>query len=394
MADRIVVAGASLAGLRGAQALRDEGYAGEVLVIGAEQHAPYRRPPLSKELAAGGQGAEFTAFAQADVDATFRLGRTIVRLDMPGRAVVLDDGARETFDALLIATGSTPRRLPGTEGLDGVHVLRTLDDALALMEALAGGPRVVVVGGGFIGCEVASGARARGLDVTLVTPQAHLMPALGERFSAVIDALHRDAGVDLRFGRGVSGVEGTGRAERVRLDDGSAIDADLVVVGIGVEPATGWLENTGLDVTNGVLCDVSLLAVGGGGDIAAAGDLARWPYPRYGNEPLRVEHWVNGVESAQHAARTLVHGVQAAGAYEPDLYFWTEQHGVHLQSVGQPGRGDDVVVLEGSLEARSFAAVVGRNGRAIGAVAIDQVSAFTNRCRQPVLEEAALAGLG
>ena len=143
----------------------------------------------------------------------------------------------------------------------------------------------------------------------------------------------------------------------MRLDDGTAIDADLVVVGIGVEPATGWLENTGLDVTNGVLCDVALLAVGGGGDIAAAGDLARWPYPRYGDEPLRVEHWVNGVESAQHAARTLVHGVQAAGAYEPDLYFWTEQHGVHLQSVGQPGRGDEVVV-QGSLEERSFAAVV------------------------------------
>ena len=393
MADRIVVAGASLAGLRGAQALRDEGYAGEVLVIGNEARPPYRRPPLSKELAAGGQGEEFTAFAQADVDATFLLGRTIVRLDLPGGAVVLDDGARETFDALLIATGATPRRLPGTDGLAGVHVLRTLDDALAIMDALAGGPRVAVVGGGFIGCEVASGARARGLDVTLVTPHEHLMPALGERFSTVIDALHRDAGVDLRIGRKVTGVEGAGRAERVRLDDGTGLDADLVIVGIGVEPATGWLENTGLDVANGVLCDIALLAIGGGGNIAAAGDLARWPYPRYGDEPLRVEHWVNGVESAQHAARALVHGVEAAGAYEPDLYFWTEQHGVHLQSVGQPGRGDEIVVLEGSLEERSFAAVVGRGGRAIGAVAVDKVSAFTNRCRQPVLEELALAGL-
>jgi NADPH-dependent 2,4-dienoyl-CoA reductase/sulfur reductase-like enzyme len=182
--------------------------------------------------------------------------------------------------------------------------------------------------------------------------------------------------------------------ERVRLDDGTVLEADVVVLGIGVEPATEWLANSGLDTANGIRCDAALLAVGSEGTIAAAGDLARWPYPRYGDEPMRVEHWANAVESAYHAARALVHGAEAAGGYEPDLYFWTMQHGVHVQSVGMPTAGDEVVVVDGSEEERSFAAVVGRDGRAVGAVAFDRQSAFTNVCRPAVAAAAPLAGLG
>jgi NADPH-dependent 2,4-dienoyl-CoA reductase/sulfur reductase-like enzyme len=392
-AARLVIVGGSLAGFRGAQAVRDLGFEGELVLVGAEERAPYRRPPLSKELLSGVTGPEGTDLKDDELDATLLLGRDAVRLDLANSSVVLDDGGRQRFDRLLIATGAKPRRLPGTDDLPGVHVLRTLDDALAIVDACASRPRVCVVGGGFIGCEVAASMRERDLPVTLVAPGAQLMPALGRRFAPLVEGLHRDGGVDVRLGRRVSAVEGAGRAERVRLDDDSTIEADLVIVGIGVEPVTGWLQNVGLDTSDGVLCDASLLAVGGGGAIAAAGDLARWPYPRFAEEPLRVEHWTSAVESSQHAARALVRGADEAGAYEPDLYFWSMQHAVHIQSLGMPHLGDEVVIIDGSEEERSFAAIFGRAGIAVGAIAFDRQPAFTNRCRPAVMEHAVLADM-
>ena len=188
-------------------------------------------------------------------------------------------------------------------------------------------------------------------------------------------------------------MEGAGRVERVRLDDGSSVEAGLVVVGIGVTPATGWLANTGLDTGNGVLCDAALLAVGGGGAIAAAGDMARWPYPRFADEPMRMEHWANTVESARHAARALVHGGEAAGAYEPDSISGRATCRAHpIDWHAAPG--DEVVVVHGSKAERKFAAMVGRSGRAIGAVAFDDQYAFTNICRPAVREAAPMAELG
>jgi NADPH-dependent 2,4-dienoyl-CoA reductase/sulfur reductase-like enzyme len=364
------------------------------MVIGAEEHAPYRRPPLSKELLAGVTGPEGTDLKEAELDGELRLGQRIARLDNPGRAVVLENGDIVRFDVLLVATGAEPRPLPSAEGLAGVYLLRTLDDGIALRAATEGARHVVVIGAGFIGCEVAASLRERDVGVTVVAPTSLPMPALGERFARHVAELHRDGGVDLRLGRRVDAVEGAGRAERVRLDDGSTVDADVVVVGIGVAPATGWLENTGLDTTNGVLCDESLLAVGGGGAIAVAGDLARWPYRRYSAEPTRVEHWAAAVESAWHAARALVHGPDVAGAYEPDLYFWSMQHAVHIQSVGMPFLGHEVVVVHGSEADRKFAAVVGRDGQAVGAVAFDDQYGFTNICRPAVAGAVAMSELG
>ena len=379
----IAVVGASLAGLRGVEALRRDGYDGRITLIGAERHLPYDRPPLSKQVLAGAlEPAEIALRRDPwdELELELRLGTRAAGLDLRAREVLLEGGERVAFEGLLVACGAAPRRLPGVAHLDGLHVLRSLDDALALRDALAGGPRVVVVGAGFIGSEVAATCRGRGLAVTLVEAlAAPLVHALGPAVGAVCAALHRDHGIDLRCGVGVAAVEGCGRVERVTLSDGSRIDADLVVVGIGVAPEVGWLAGSGLALGDGVLCDATCAASAPG--VSAAGDVARWTNPLFG-EAMRVEHWTNAIEQGEAAARRLLLAPEKAPAYAPVPYVWSDQYDRKIQIAGRLGPGDEMRVVEGSLAERRFVALYGRGGRLAGAVAFNRAAALVRHKRR------------
>jgi NADPH-dependent 2,4-dienoyl-CoA reductase/sulfur reductase-like enzyme len=367
--ERIVVVGASLAGLRTVQALRARGYDGVVTLVGEEDRPPYDRPPLSKQVLAGVKGPDDVALVTAEkldgLDVDLRLGTRATELDLHAREVGLLGGERVGFDAAVIATGAAPRELPGTADVAGIHLLRTLDDALAIRVAMEDHPRVVVVGAGFIGSEVAATARGRGLDVTVVevlpVPLAH---ALGPRLGALCAGLHRDHGVDLRCGVTVTGFEGTDRVEAVALSDGSRVDADLVVVGIGVRPATDWLAGSGLEVGDGVVCDPTLRAVGAP-SVFAAGDVARWHHALYG-EQVRVEHWTNAAEQARAVAVNLLAGEGAGTPFAAVPYVWSDQYDRKIQVVGRCRPDDDVEVVLGDVESRRLVALYGRDGRVTG----------------------------
>jgi NADPH-dependent 2,4-dienoyl-CoA reductase/sulfur reductase-like enzyme len=366
----LVVVGASLAGLRATEALRREGFEGRIVLVGAEPHLPYDRPPLSKQLLAGEWEPQELALRRApydELEIELRLGVRATALDAGAKVVTFDDGEDLEFAGAILATGSTPRRLPGAPDLDGMFVLRTVDDALDLRARLDDHPRVVVIGAGFIGSEVAATCRGRGLSVTVLEAlPAPLVRGLGPVLGMVCGELHRAHGVDLRLGVGVAGIEGDGRVERVRLDDGSAVDADVVVVGVGVVPATDWLEGSGLTIDNGVVCDETLLAAPG---IVAAGDVARWPNPLFDGELMRLEHWTNAAEQGVAAARrVLVPEGETAEAYAPVPFVWSDQYDRKIQTVGHFRGDDDMEVVHGTLEERRFVAVFGRAGRLVGAL--------------------------
>ncbi|GJM38257.1 MAG: pyridine nucleotide-disulfide oxidoreductase [Acidimicrobiales bacterium] len=392
----ITIVGASLAGLRAAESLRRQDYDGPITLIGDEPHAPYDRPPLSKQFLAGDWDEDRLALTKpeklADHDLTFRLGTRATAFDLASRRLTLDDGSDLEVDGLLIATGARCRTLPGTEDLDGVFVLRGLDDSLAIRRAFDAGPRrVVVVGAGFIGAEVAATARESGLEVTLVEalPQP-LGRVLGDEMGAVCAAVHREHGVDLRVGVGVEAIEGDGRVERVRLSDGSVIDADVVVVGIGVIPNTEWLEGSGLEIDNGVVCDATCLAAPG---VTAAGDVARWPNQRFG-EVMRVEHWDNAVEQGGHAARRLLQADEDAEPFTPVPWFWSDQYDRKLQLAGRIRPDDDMQIVTGSVEERRFAALYGREGRLVGVLGFNRprhVMQYKTLIEQGVSYDEALA---
>jgi NADPH-dependent 2,4-dienoyl-CoA reductase/sulfur reductase-like enzyme len=365
--ERIVVVGASLAGLRAAEALRRGGFTGTLTMVGAEEHLPYDRPPLSKQVLAGEWDVDRVWLRGSDdygpLGLDLRLRRRATDLDVQGREVLLHGGERLPYDGLIIATGAEPRRLPGAPQLDGVVELRTLDDALALRAVFEQRPRVVVVGAGFIGAEVAATARQRGLEVTVLEAlPVPLSRGLGDRMGGACAAVHLHHGVDLRCGVGVAGFEGDGRVSGVRLTDGSVVPADVVVVGIGVSPATGWLESSGLKLNDGVVCDGHCRAAPG---VYAAGDVARWWNPLFG-ESMRVEHWTNAAEQGQAAAENLLAGEGGGTPFAPVPYFWSDQYDVKIQFVGRARPGDDVEVVDGSLEAHRFVALYGRAGRLVG----------------------------
>ena len=370
----ITIVGASLAGIRAAESLRRQGYDGPVTLIGDEIHAPYDRPPLSKQFLAGDWGEDRLALTQpgklAGLDLDLRLGVRAVSFDLTTRRLGLQGDDDRVVDGLLIATGARCRTLPGTEGLAGVFVVRSLDDSLAIRAAFEAGPqRVVVVGAGFIGAEVAATARTLGLDVTMIEslPQP-LSRVLGDEMGAVCADLHRDHGVDLRTGVGVEGIEGDGRVERVWLSDGSVVDADVVVVGIGVIPNTEWLEGSGLEIDNGVVCDATCLAARG---VTAAGDVARWPNERF-DEVMRVEHWDNAVAQGAHAARRLLVGDDEAEPFVPVPWFWSDQYDRKIQMAGRIGPDDEMRVVTGSVAERRFAAIYGRAGRLVGVLGFNR----------------------
>ncbi|HYT39337.1 MAG TPA: FAD/NAD(P)-binding oxidoreductase [Acidimicrobiia bacterium] len=390
----VAVVGASLAGLSAVEALRNLGYDGRIVVVGGEDALPYDRPPLSKQVLAGTAEPDRTALrspaAIERLGADWRLGRRAAGLDLERRAVLVSDGEPVPFDGLVIATGASPRRIPHPPALAGIHVLRTLSDCLALRAELDGGPRVAVVGAGFIGAEVAATARSRGLEVDLVeafpTPLAN---SLGPEAGAWCGQLHVDHGVRLHCGVTVTGFDGVDRVEAVRLSDGRVVPADVVVVGAGVVPETGWLEGSGLRLENGVVCDEYCRATAPG--VVAAGDVARWSNPLF-DEVMRVEHWTNAVEQGEAAARNLVVPEADRVPYAPVPYFWSDQYDVKIQFCGRARPDDGVQVVHGSVADREFVAVFARQGRLTGALAFNCGREFAGYqrliARRPSLEEA------
>jgi NADPH-dependent 2,4-dienoyl-CoA reductase/sulfur reductase-like enzyme len=331
----IGIVGASLAGLNAGLELRRRGFAGRLVMIGDEPHRPYDRPPLSKQLLRGDwrDAQADLHFEEDELRAEWRLGRKAVSLDAAARRIGLDDGSEESFPGgIVIATGASPRMLPGAK-LAGVHVVRSLDDMIALRRDVADAQSVVVIGAGFVGQEVAASCRAMGKTVTMIEATAPARHVVGEDVAMRIAAMHRHEGVDLRLGVSVAALEGEERLEGVRLSDGGLVPATVAVVGIGVHPATEWLEESGLTLDNGVLCDETCLAAPG---IVACGDIARWPNRRYG-EFRRVEHWDNAVRMGVHAARRLraAEGEpEATQPYTPVPWFWSDQYGRKFQLVG------------------------------------------------------------
>jgi len=385
--ERVVVVGASLAGLRAAEALRREGYTGALTLVGAEPHLPYDRPPLSKQVLRGEWGAERLGLRRggdyAPLELDLRLGTRATSLDLGARILSLEGGQRVPYDGLILATGASARRLRGLPELEGIHVLRTLDDALGLRAALETRPRVAVIGGGFIGTEVAAACRARGLDVALVEPlPAPCIRGLGPEMGALLGDIHRDHGVDLRCGVRFERIEGHGRVERVVLEDGHAVDADLVVLGVGAVPATEWLATSGLQLDDGILCDATCAASAPG--VYAAGDVARWYNPLF-DEVVRVEHWTNAVEQGVAAARALLAAPGKAEPFAPVPLFWSDQYDLKLQCVGHAKPSDPFELVTGSIESRKFSGVWLRGERIVGAGSVNDPRALI-RLRRAIAE--------
>lgn len=374
---RIVIVGASVAGIAAADELRRAGFAGSIVALSAERRAPYDRPPLTKSVLAGQQEAALCSlrpehwYGEMAVD--LRLDTAATGLDLGRRAVELADGPPVPFDGLVVATGASPRTLAlAGPPLQGVFTLRTLDDALAIRAAITGGAKVVVVGGGFIGAEVAATATRLGAEVTIVeADQAPLARALGPEIGTLLAQVHADEGVDVRCGVAVAGVEGERHVRRVRLADGTTIDADLVIVGLGARPTTGWLDGSGLAVAEGVVCDAFCRASAPG--VVAAGDVARWEHPRLGS--IRIEHWENAVAQGRAAAAALL-GTGSAAPYEPVPYVWSDQYQYKLQLVGVPGPGDRLVTVDGGLEDRRFLALYTRDDHVTAAIAFGRPRAI------------------
>lgn len=388
----VVVVGGSLAGLRAAEALRRGGFEGAIRVVGEEPHLPYDRPPLSKEVLAGEWPPERTALTTKErlesLGIEWRAGTRAIALEPAARQVVLASGERLAYEGCVIATGAAPRALPGVEPLEGVHLLRTLDDALAIRAALEHGPRVVVVGGGFVGAEVAATCRRRGLEVTLLEALPTLLGgALDPETGRWLAGLHRDHGVDVRCGARVARLEGEGRVERVRLADGGALPADLVVVGIGVAPRTDWLAGSGLELADGVVCDATCATRAPG--VMAAGDVARWWNPLFGRS-MRVEHWTNATEQGAAAAATLLAAPGETPVFAPVPFVWSDQLGARIRFAGAAEPGDETRTVAGSPQEARFLRLYGRAGRLTGVLGVNRAR-LVAKGRQLLREGVALA---
>ena len=362
--NRVVIVGASLAGLRAAETLRNEGYDGEVVIIGAEPHRPYDRPPLSKKLLAGEWEPDRIELRRPDtfddLDVEWRFGLAAAGLDTSAGVLHLTDGTELTYDGCVIATGAACRRLPEQSRYGHVHEVRTLDDAMRLRGEIAeGGKRVVVIGAGFIGLEVAATAKQLGNEVTVLEgAAAPLMRGLGAEMGAAIGAMHEARGVTVRCNVNVDRLHDDGvLLAAADGAEGELIEADVVVVGIGVMPATAWLGDSGLQLRDGVVCDETLNALDADGSVVpgvyAAGDVLRWPNPLFGEE-MRVEHWTNAAEQGAAAANNLL---SAAGRrdgapepYAPVPFFWSDQFDIRVQFLGRAAADDHVEVVLGSTE--------------------------------------------
>ncbi|MBL7493522.1 FAD-dependent oxidoreductase [Frankia sp. AgB1.9] len=372
--DTIVIVGGSVAGLRTAEALRRHSFGGAITIVEAGRELPHDRPALSKQLLATDAPPESvllrTAAQIAARDIDLRRGTAATGLDPAGRTVQLAGGERLAFDQAVIATGVAPRRLPVPAPTGGVHYLRDLPDALALRAAIGDARQVAVIGGGFIGLEVASVLAGRVEGVTVIeampSPLAHL---LGETVARRVVDLHRAQGVQFALGRTVTRILGTDRPSGVVLD-GSIIPADLVVVGVGAVPNTGWLAGSGLAVDGGVVCDEHLRTSAAG--VHAVGDVARWPNARYG-QTMRIEHWTNAIEQAGVVGWNLLNP-RAPRAYTPVPYVWSDQYDTRLQIIGRPGPADTLMILEDDPGARRFVAAYLRADAVVGGFAMNAPS--------------------
>jgi NADPH-dependent 2,4-dienoyl-CoA reductase/sulfur reductase-like enzyme len=381
MSRTVAVVGASLAGLSAARALREQSFEGRVVLIGDEVHAPYDRPPLSKEFLAGTATLDDISLGTPDDEALgleWRLGTRAVGLDRASRSVQLSDGSEVRADGVVLATGARARRLPGSEGLGGVHVLRSLDDAIALREDLTSGGSLVVIGAGFIGAEVASTARALGLSVTVVeATSVPLAGPVGAEMGAVCAELHADHGTRLLTGARVAGLVGTGRVSAVELTDGTLLPADVVVVGIGAIPNIEWLAGSGVALGNGVLTDARGLTDVPG--VVAVGDCAAaWSVSA--ERHVRIEHWTHALQQPATAVASLLGAEGAVPAPVP--YFWSDQYGSRIQFAGSRREDDVVRVVEGSCAERSFLVTYERDGVPVAVLAMNQPRLFTRWRRQ------------
>jgi len=383
----LTVVGASLAGLYAARELRAQGFDGRLVIVGDEPHRPYDRPPLSKDFLTGRADEDRLVLADdeeiTELDAEWLLGTRARGLDARGRTVLLDDGRTVSTDGVVIATGASARRLPG-DSLGGVHTLRTLDDARALRDELACGPRqVVVVGGGFIGAETASSCTALGHTVTVVEAAAlPLVPQLGAEMASVCAALHRRGGVDLVTGAGVAGLRGTVSVTGVELTDGRTLPADVVIVGIGTTPNTGWLAGSTLALHDGVLCDDGCATALP--QVVAVGDVAR-----FGG--TRAEHWTSATEQPRVAVANLLAG-RTLDTVRSLPYFWSDQYGARIQFAGRRQDGDTVRIAEGELADGApadggFLARYERDGRATAVLSVDRPRPFMRARRELAQEE-------
>lgn len=372
--DNVTVVGAGLAGLRACETVRGLGFAGEVVLVGAERHLPYDRPPLSKQLLAGAWETDRCVLrAQHELSAlglSLRLGVAAVRLDLERRVVELADGDELAFGGLVLATGASPRLIEGVTGRPGVHTLRTFEDAEALRAVIERpGAHLAIAGAGFIGLEVAATARAAGAEVTVIEPlDAPMARVVGSEIGAVFADLHRAHGVDLRLGATLAAVDAPldgASGVRLTLGDGGAVEADALLVGVGARPEVAWLEHSGLEVgPDGVRCDAALVA---GPDVVAAGDLARWPHPVTG-ELVRVEHRTNAAEQGEHAARSLLAAEGEREPFAPVSYVWSDQFDVKLQVLGSPHADDATELVDGVLAEHRFVLAFERAGRLSGVI--------------------------
>lgn len=375
----IVVVGAGLAGLRACERLRAAGHVGRLVVVGDEEHPPYNRPPLSKEVLRGTTTREKLPFRQrpSTADVEWRLGVRVTTVDLDARTVTLDDGSTLAYDGLVYAAGVRARRLDLAGELSWRHTIRTLEDAERLAPELRPGSRIVVVGAGFIGCEVAATAVTLGCDVTVVEPlPTPLERPVGAVLGREVQRRHESHGVRFALGRVVTAIEDAGEHLEVVLDSGARVAADVVVEAVGSQANTEPLAGLGLDLTNGVLCDDGLHPLRGGDpvlDVVVVGDVARFPVRGYGDDAVRIEHWSMPTDMSAHAAASLLAGLAGervpGDGFAPLPSFWSEQYGVRMQSFGLPHLGvADVRVLEGELTGEAVLGFHAPDGSLVGVV--------------------------
>ena len=382
---KVVVVGASLAGLRAAEILRAEGFSGQIIMIGEESHVPYNRPPLSKQFLTGEWNTERLSLrtnGQFDgLDLSFRPSTAAVGLDVDMRAIELNDGSTVEFDGLVIATGARAAHLPSLVNRPSVLTLRTLDDSLALRKALANASSLFVIGGGFVGSEAASSAHGMGIKTTIIESQSALMlRGLGNTVGAALTNFHRSQGIDVRCNSTVTLGTDDGIRTSIELGDGTSHTPDVILVGVGAVPVTDWLENSSLAIDDGVLCDSFCRVQNKQGEnipgIVTAGDVARW-YSKRHQRHVRSEHWTNAQDQGSAAAQTLLADLDSVGAtgcfYDPVPYMWSDQFGKKIQVVGFPETSDTTHVVKGSLGDAKFLALVERNGQLVGSIGMAMV---------------------
>jgi NADPH-dependent 2,4-dienoyl-CoA reductase/sulfur reductase-like enzyme len=389
--ETFVIVGASLAGAKAAETLREEDFQGRIVLIGEEIERPYERPPLSKEFLLGKQPRDKAHVHPSDWydkhEIELRLGTTAARIDRKEHQVWPVSGEPVRYDRLLLATGSSPRPLdvPGSK-LQGIHYLRSMGDSAKLREAISpGGRRVVIAGAGWIGLETAAAARTYGNDVTVIEPEpTPLSKAIGPEVGAIYAELHRKHGVDLRLDQGVAGFWGAGQVSAVVTSGGAEVPADVVIVGIGAKPNTALAEEAGLEVDDGVVVDQSLRT--SDPDIFAAGDVAEAYHPLYGRR-IRVEHWANALNGGPAAARAML---GQAVSYDRVPYFYTDQYDLGMEMSGLAGPGDyDQVVYRGNLDELEFIAFWLAEGRVVAGMNVniwdvtDDIQALI-KSREPV----------